>query len=51
MGDARPVHVDPEARYFGGKVEGASLVPTGEARLGKTTLADWIERKLAAPAR
>lgn len=49
-GDARPVRADPEARYFGGRVERTSLVPTGAARLGTTTLADWVARKSAAPA-
>ena len=48
MGDNRPVHADPEARYFGGRVEQFSLVPTGEAQLGRINLADWVRRKLAA---
>ncbi len=47
MGDKRPVHADPEARYFGGRVERLSLVPMGNAQLGKITLADWVKRKLA----
>jgi uncharacterized protein YbjT (DUF2867 family) len=47
MGDDRPVHADPGARYFGGKVERLSLVPTGEAQLGRIKLADWVRRKLA----
>ena len=46
-GDKRPVHADPEARYFGGRVERFSLVPMGDAQLGEITLADWVERKLA----
>jgi uncharacterized protein YbjT (DUF2867 family) len=46
-GDARPVRADPEARYFGGRVEQLSLVPTGEARLGRIKLADWVRRKFA----
>jgi uncharacterized protein YbjT (DUF2867 family) len=46
-GDKRPVHADPEARYFGGRVERFSLVPMGNAQLGKITLADWVKRKLA----
>jgi hypothetical protein len=47
-GDKRPVHADPEARYFGGRVERSSLVPTSSsAQLGKITLADWVKRKLA----
>jgi uncharacterized protein YbjT (DUF2867 family) len=47
MGDDRPVHADPGARYFGGKVGRLSLVPMGEARLGQIKLADWVRRKLA----
>jgi uncharacterized protein YbjT (DUF2867 family) len=47
MGDGRPVRADPGARYFGGKVEQLSLVPTGEVQLGKIKLADWVRRKLA----
>lgn len=46
-GDTRPVHADPEARFYGGKVERLSLVPTGEARLGRTTLADWLKHRPA----
>jgi uncharacterized protein YbjT (DUF2867 family) len=48
MGDNRPVHADPEARYFGGRVEQFSLVPTGEAQLGRIHLADWVRGKRAA---
>src|SRR5262252_8911888 len=33
VGDPRAVVRDPEARYFGGRVEERSLVPLGEARL------------------
>lgn len=47
IGDKRPVYADPEARYFGGRVELFSLVPTGEARLGQIALADWVQRKRA----
>ena len=35
LGDPRTVVSDPEARYFGGRVEERSLVPLGEARLGQ----------------
>ena len=34
VGDPREVVSDPEARYWGGRVEEHSLVPLGEARLG-----------------
>jgi uncharacterized protein YbjT (DUF2867 family) len=45
MGDGRPVLADPAALYFGGRVETFSLVPIGDARLGKIGLADWVRRK------
>jgi len=35
VGDPREVVRDPEARYFGGRVEERSLVPLGEARLAQ----------------
>src|SRR6516164_8424883 len=41
VGDPRQVVRDPEARYFGGRVEGRSLVPLGEARLGHIGLDEW----------
>jgi uncharacterized protein YbjT (DUF2867 family) len=44
VGDSREVVRDPEARYFGGRVEEHSLVPTGEARLGRIGLDEWIRR-------
>lgn len=44
MGDAREVVADPQARYFGGTMEETSLVPLGEARIGATSLAAWLEK-------
>ncbi|HEX7232795.1 MAG TPA: SDR family oxidoreductase [Candidatus Binatia bacterium] len=44
IGDPREVASDPEARYFGGRVEERSLVPLGEARLGRIGLDEWIRR-------
>src|SRR5215467_7979507 len=41
LGDPREVVRDPEARYFGGRVEERSLVPLGEARLGRIGLDEW----------
>ena len=35
VGDPREVVSDPEARYFGGRVEERSLAPLGEPRLGR----------------
>jgi len=47
VGDSREVVRDPEARYFGGRVEERSLVPLGEARLGRITLDEWLRRSQA----
>jgi uncharacterized protein YbjT (DUF2867 family) len=44
IGDPREVVSDPEARYFGGRVEERSLVPLGEARLGHIGLDEWLRR-------
>jgi uncharacterized protein YbjT (DUF2867 family) len=42
IGDPRQVVRDPEARYWGGRVEERSLVPLGEARLGRIGLDEWL---------
>ena len=47
VGDPRQVVSDPEARYFGGRVEERSLVPLGEARLGRIGLDEWLRRSPA----
>ena len=47
IGDPHPVVKDPEARYFGGRVEERSLVPLGEARLGRIGFEEWIHRSQA----
>ncbi|WP_207004900.1 SDR family oxidoreductase [Trinickia mobilis] len=44
VGDPREVVRDPEALYFGGRVEAHSLVPLGEARLGRIGLDEWLRR-------
>jgi uncharacterized protein YbjT (DUF2867 family) len=44
VGDKREVVRDPAARYFGGRVEERSLVPLGEARLGRIGLDEWLRR-------
>jgi uncharacterized protein YbjT (DUF2867 family) len=48
VGDPREVVSDPEARYGGGRVEEYSLVPLGEARLGRIGFDEWLRRSQAA---
>jgi uncharacterized protein YbjT (DUF2867 family) len=48
VGDPREVVSDPGARYWGGRIEERSLVPLGEARLGRIDLDEWVRRSRAA---
>jgi len=48
VGDRRDVVSDPAARYWGGQVEERSLVPLGDARLGRIGLDEWLRRSQAA---
>lgn len=47
VGDARPVVTDRNARYYGGLVEAQSLVPMGEARIGRINLQQWLAQNNA----
>jgi uncharacterized protein YbjT (DUF2867 family) len=47
VGDRREVVRDPEAPYWGGRVEECSLVPLGEAHLGRIGLDEWLRRSQA----
>ena len=47
VGDPHQVVSDPEARYWGGRVEERSLVPLGEARLGRIDLDEWLRHSPA----
>ncbi|HEV2368822.1 MAG TPA: hypothetical protein VGR90_03040 [Acidimicrobiales bacterium] len=47
VGAQRKVVSDPEARYWGGRVGEDSLVPLGEARLGRIGLDEWLRRSRA----
>jgi uncharacterized protein YbjT (DUF2867 family) len=50
VGDPREVVSDPEARYWGGRVDEHSLVPLGEARLGRIGLDEWLRHSQQARA-
>src|SRR5213080_1338004 len=47
VGDPREVVSEPGARYWGGRVEERSLVPLGEARVGRIGLDEWLRRSQA----
>jgi uncharacterized protein YbjT (DUF2867 family) len=44
-GDKRKVVGDPETPYFGGKLDDQSIVPIGEARLGKISFEQWMGKQ------
>ena len=48
VGDPREVVSDPKAGYWGGRVDEHSLVPLGEARLGRIGLDKWLRNSQAA---
>jgi len=48
VGDAREVVRDPAALHFGARIEERSLVPLGEARIGRITLDEWLGRSRTA---
>ena len=47
-GDRRKVVVDPNARYYGAKVDDRTLVPDDGARLGETRFENWLPRAVGA---
>jgi uncharacterized protein YbjT (DUF2867 family) len=49
--DPREVIADPGARYFGARLGERTLVPEGEARLGRTRFADWLARSAEGATR
>ncbi|GAB4065135.1 SDR family oxidoreductase [Ancylobacter sonchi] len=47
-GDARSVEVDPEARYFGARLDEKSLVSDANPRLGAITFEQWMSAQRSA---
>jgi len=51
LNDSREVIADPHARYFGTELSENSLVPIGDAQLGKIRFEDWLDQSTTkAPA-
>jgi uncharacterized protein YbjT (DUF2867 family) len=48
VGDPREMVRDSDAPYWGARVEERSLVPIGEARLGRIGLDEWLRRSRAS---
>jgi hypothetical protein len=48
VGDPRKVVRNPEARHFGAVIAERTLVPLGEARLGRITLDERLRHTRAA---
>jgi uncharacterized protein YbjT (DUF2867 family) len=46
--DPREIVSDPQARYFGARLDDRSLVPGDKPQLGKIRLEDWLRRLKAA---
>ncbi|WP_454738640.1 SDR family oxidoreductase [Cupriavidus necator] len=44
IGDSRSVQADPATRYFGAELQEGTLVPEGEARLGRVTFEEWMRQ-------
>ena len=45
--DPREVVPDPQAGYFGVRLDDRSLVPDGDAQRGAIRLADWVRQPRA----
>jgi uncharacterized protein YbjT (DUF2867 family) len=43
QGDPRTVKADPDALYFGSRLDINTLVPEGETRMGQTRFSQWVE--------
>ncbi|MCY1527410.1 hypothetical protein D9M68_624770 [compost metagenome] len=50
VGDGRKVVADPDAKYFGTRVDDQSLVPLGSAKLGQLDFRTWKAQQPQAAA-
>jgi uncharacterized protein YbjT (DUF2867 family) len=48
--DSRTVVADPQASYFGARLDETALVPAEGAQLGETRFDDWLSQPTAPPA-
>jgi uncharacterized protein YbjT (DUF2867 family) len=46
--DPREIVIDPQAAYFGVRLDDRSLTPGAHPRLGTTTLEDWLRDSISA---
>jgi len=46
--DPRDVVADPQARYYGIRVNETTLIPGGDARLGETRFEDWVSPAMSS---
>jgi hypothetical protein len=51
LGDPREVTTDPEARYFGARLEEQTLVPGEGAVLAPTRYEEWLPLNPPPPAK
>jgi len=49
--DERPVIADPQARYYNARLDDDTLTPRGEAVIGRTLFADWLDGYLSGAIR
>jgi uncharacterized protein YbjT (DUF2867 family) len=47
--DQRQVIADARVPYFGARIDGRSLIPSGGSRIGSTRFADWLSNSFPQP--
>lgn len=51
IGDNREIITDPQARYFGAILDDSTLMPSKEARIGRTPFSQWVKTATPPPGR